>query len=67
MEQTDTHTQADVVSGAAPVRDEQPPADPNVPGWGTTVIQITNYYAGTEIQRAHTDLIRGGTAGSLQY
>ncbi len=64
MEQTDTHTQTDISSA---VRDEQASAATKVPGQGTTVIQITNYYAGTEIQRAHTDLIRGGTAGSLQY
>lgn len=65
MEQTDTHTQADI--GGTAVRDEQASAATKVPGQGTTIIQITNYYAGTETQRAHTDLIRGGTAGSLQY
>jgi len=32
-----------------------------------TVIQITNYYAATEVQKAHTDLVRGGPAGSVQY
>jgi len=64
MEQADTHTQTGVGSA---VRDEQASAATRAPGQGTTVIRITNYYAGTEIQRAHTDLIRGGTAGSLRY
>jgi len=65
MEQTDTHTQTNIAGTA--VRDEQFPAPTKVPGQGTTIIRITNYYAGTEVQRAHTDLIRGGTAGSVQY
>ena len=39
----------------------------DVEGVGPTIIHITNYYAGTEKQKAHNDFVRGGTDGSVLY
>lgn len=33
----------------------------------TAAIRITNYYASTTQERAHTDLIRGAETGSMSY
>jgi len=33
----------------------------------TTIVNITNYYAGTEARRADTDLVRGGIDDSVLY
>jgi len=33
----------------------------------TTIVNITNYYAGTDARRTETDLVRGGVDDSVLY
>ncbi|MBC8373059.1 MAG: hypothetical protein H8E53_05655 [Planctomycetes bacterium] len=46
--------------------DADPAAD-DIDAPGPTIVHITNYYAGTEKQKAHNDFVRGGTDGSVLY
>jgi len=50
--------------------EDSEPAEPiadKIAGPGPTVVQITNYYAGSEKQKAHNDFVRGGTDDSVLY
>ena len=44
-----------------------PVADDDIETPGPAIVHITNYYAGTEKQKAHNDFVRGGTDGSVLY
>jgi len=56
MEQTSTY-----------IEPEDPDADVAGEPARTTIINITNYYAGTDGRRADTDLVRGGLDDSVLY
>jgi hypothetical protein len=45
---------------------DRPVAD-DVGGPGPTIVNITNYHAGSEKQKVHNDFVRGGTDGSVLY
>jgi hypothetical protein len=46
--------------------EDSEPAD-EIAGVGPTVVHITNYYAGSDKQKAHNDFVRGGTDASVVY
>lgn len=47
--------------------DPQAPVAGQIASPGPTIVNITNYYAGSEKQKVHNEFVRGGTDGSANY